>query len=126
MAERGAYLRQLCRGSNLRVQAYSSPDSGCPLAKPNENIAVCSYEKGNSAVNKLVSSGSVDKLCCVIVDEFHMMADEGRGAALEVSSVASSTAHQVVDRRHLCAASPRCQCCLCKHVLASLQVADVM
>ena len=84
VAERGIYLKELCRGSRLRVQAYSSPDAGCPLSAPQENIAICSYEKGNSAVNRLIASGKLTELCCVIVDEFHMLADTGRGPALEV------------------------------------------
>lgn len=84
MAERGAYLKDMCRGSRLRVQAYSSPDAGCPLSAPQENIAICSYEKANSAVNRLIASGKVAQLCCVMVDEFHMLADPGRGPALEV------------------------------------------
>lgn len=86
VAERGVYLRKLCRGSKLRVAAYSTPDGGCPLASPRENIAVCSYEKGNGAVNRLVAAGQLHELCCVVVDEFHMLADEGRGPALEVSA----------------------------------------
>lgn len=66
------------------MAAYSSPASGCPLASPKENIAVCSYEKGNAAFNRLKMEDFLQDLCCVIVDEFHMLADKDRGPALEV------------------------------------------
>lgn len=84
VSERGTYLKKLCAKSKLRVKSYTANESGCPLVDPKENIAVCSYEKGNSAVNKLIAGGQIGQLCCIIVDEFHMLADEGRGPALEV------------------------------------------
>lgn len=83
-AERCEYLADLCRRSNLRVKGYASSESGCPFSDPRENIAVCSYEKGNSALNRLVAKGMAADLCCVVIDEFHMLVDPGRGAALEV------------------------------------------
>lgn len=83
-AERCAYLSDLCRGSNLRVKGYASSESGCPFSNPRENIAVCSYEKGNSALNRLVAKSMTGDLCCVVIDEFHMLVDPGRGAGLEV------------------------------------------
>eukprot|EP00892_Ulva_mutabilis_P007224 jgi/Ulvmu1/4874/UM020_0160.1 len=83
-AERCAYLARLCHRSNLCVKGYASSDSGCPFGSPRENIAVCSYEKGNSAINRLVASSKIADLCCVVIDEFHMLVEPGRGAALEV------------------------------------------
>ena len=84
VSERTTDLKALCKGSNLRVQGYSSPDSGTPLSSPTENIAICSYEKGNSAINRVLSGAKAHELCCVVVDEFHMLVSADRGAALEV------------------------------------------
>jgi replicative superfamily II helicase len=83
-AERYGQIKNLCTRSNLRVHGYSTLECGCPFSSPRENIAVCSYEKGNSAVNRLISTGHIGDLCCVIIDEFHMLVEPGRGAALEV------------------------------------------
>ena len=93
VSERGAYLKRLCTRSKLRVQSYTSSNRGCPLSDPKENIAICSYEKGNAALNKLVASGHVEQLCSVIVDEFHMLADESRGPTLEVYTTVGSISH---------------------------------
>jgi hypothetical protein len=83
-AERCSYIQELCRGSRINVKGYHKDTSSCPLAARKENIAVCSYEKGNSAINRLIAKNQLKDLCCVVVDEFHMIVDESRGSILEV------------------------------------------
>ena len=34
-----------------------------------ETVAVCTIEKANGAVNRLVQEGRMHELCCIIVDE---------------------------------------------------------
>eukprot|EP00955_Chlamydomonas_euryale_P105658 365655-Chlamydomonas_euryale.AAC.16 len=48
-------------------------------------VAVCTIEKANAAVNRLVQEGRVHELCCVVVDEAHMVGDAQRGLPLELS-----------------------------------------
>lgn len=83
-AERCSYLQELCKGTKLTVKGYHKDTPACPLAGLKENIAVCSYEKGNSAINRMVAKNKIKDLCCVVVDEFHMIVDESRGSTLEV------------------------------------------
>jgi DNA polymerase theta len=51
-----------------------------------ERVAVCSIEKANVALNKMLSEGRLDELAAVVVDEVHMVADPhrwaGRGVGL--------------------------------------------
>jgi replicative superfamily II helicase len=37
------------------------------------HIGVCTIEKANSLVNKLIQDGSIRQLTCLVVDEMHMM-----------------------------------------------------
>ena len=48
------------------------------------HIAVCTIEKANAVVNKLMEDGELDKLCCVVLDELHMINDKHRGYLLEL------------------------------------------
>ena len=46
-------------------------------------MAVTTIEKASSTVSRLAEEGRLDELCCVVVDELHMVGDPDRGAALE-------------------------------------------
>lgn len=83
-AERCSYLQELCRGTKLQVKGYTKDTPTCPLSAPRENIAVCSYEKGNAAINRMIAKNKIGNLSCVVVDEFHMIVDQSRGSTLEV------------------------------------------
>lgn len=48
------------------------------------DIAVCTIEKSNALVNKLLEEDSLDLLCCVVVDELHMLGEPQRGYLLEL------------------------------------------
>jgi replicative superfamily II helicase len=41
-------------------------------------VAVCSIEKANVALNKMLSEGRVGELAAVVVDEVHMVTDPHR------------------------------------------------
>lgn len=60
------------------------------------DIAVCTIEKANSLVNRLMEEKKLSSLTCVVIDEMHMIGDPNRGYLLEllltkVNFVASST-----------------------------------
>jgi DNA polymerase theta len=40
---------------------------------------VCTIERANALVNRLLESGELGRLCVVVVDELHMISDDHRG-----------------------------------------------
>lgn len=46
-------------------------------------MAICTIEKANSLINKLIEEKSYFDIEFLIIDEFHLMLDEGRGFLLE-------------------------------------------
>ena len=54
------------------------------LLAQDETVAVCTIEKANIAINRMVLEGRLHELVCVVVDEAHMVTDPERGLPLEV------------------------------------------
>ena len=48
------------------------------------DIAVCTIEKANALVNSAVEEGKIDRLGILVLDELHMLDDEGRGYIMEL------------------------------------------
>ncbi|CAH1799446.1 unnamed protein product, partial [Owenia fusiformis] len=81
--EKMNYLQQLFQDAGLRVGGYMgnlNPSGGFS----NVDIAVCTIEKANSLVNRLLEEGKLDQLGIVVVDELHMVGDPHRGYLLEL------------------------------------------
>ena len=48
------------------------------------DIAVCTIEKANALVNSAIEEGKIDQLSILVLDELHMLDDEGRGYIMEL------------------------------------------
>lgn len=60
-------------GSHFPIGGFQSVD-----------IAVCTIEKANALINKLLEEDALDQICCVVVDELHMLGESQRGYLLEL------------------------------------------
>lgn len=47
-------------------------------------VAVCTFEKANALLNTLLNEGRSNELGVVVIDELHMLAEDGRGPLLEL------------------------------------------
>jgi replicative superfamily II helicase len=48
------------------------------------DIAVCTIEKANALVNSAIEDGKINQLGILVMDELHMLEDEGRGYIMEL------------------------------------------
>jgi hypothetical protein len=86
VGEKTEHLTALLRPMGASVKGFFGGDEdGRPLASRGEDVAVCTIEKANSAINRLAQEGRLGELCCVVVDELHMISNENRGVVLELA-----------------------------------------
>ncbi|XP_055853276.1 DNA polymerase theta [Episyrphus balteatus] len=81
--EKMFYLQDLLIPSGYRVEGFFggyTPPGGFDSI----NVAICTIEKANSIVNKLLEQGKLDEIGTVVVDEIHLISDPGRGYILEL------------------------------------------
>ena len=81
--EKSKYLQGIFESVGVKVGGFmggQSPSGGFSAI----DIAVCTIEKANSLVNRLLEEASITQLGTVVVDELHMIADSHRGFLLEL------------------------------------------
>ncbi|KAF7666225.1 hypothetical protein LDENG_00114630 [Lucifuga dentata] len=81
--EKMHYFQSVFEETGIRVEGYmgSTSASGGFAAL---DVAVCTIEKANSLINRLIEEDSMGLLGMVVVDELHMVGDSGRGYLLEL------------------------------------------
>ncbi|XP_053561115.1 DNA polymerase theta [Bombina bombina] len=81
--EKTYYLQNLFQEVGVKVEGYmgsSSPAGGFSSL----DVAVCTIEKANGLVNRLIEENKMDLLGMMVVDELHMLGDSHRGYLLEL------------------------------------------
>ncbi|XP_077977729.1 DNA polymerase theta-like [Glandiceps talaboti] len=81
--EKMFYLQTMFQEAGVRVEGYmgnQSPAGGFNTL----DVAVCTIEKANSLVNRLLEENKLDQLGMIVVDELHMVGDSHRGYLLEL------------------------------------------
>lgn len=81
--EKMFYLQDLLTAAGYRVEGFFggyTPPGGFDSI----NVAICTIEKANSIVNKLLEQGKLEDIGTVVVDEVHLISDPGRGYILEL------------------------------------------
>ncbi|XP_077575517.1 DNA polymerase theta isoform X1 [Stigmatopora nigra] len=81
--EKVHYLQSVFEEAGVRVGGFmgnTSASGGFAAV----DVAVCTIEKANSLINRLIEEDSIGLLGMVVVDELHMVGDSGRGYLLEL------------------------------------------
>ncbi|XP_068607098.1 DNA polymerase theta [Brachionichthys hirsutus] len=81
--EKMHYLQSVFQEAGVRVEGYMGSTSAAG-GFTSLDVAVCTIEKANSLINRLIEEDSMDLLGMVVVDELHMVGDSGRGYLLEL------------------------------------------
>ncbi|KAJ3127313.1 hypothetical protein HK098_006492 [Nowakowskiella sp. JEL0407] len=81
--EKTNYIKKMFHSLNLNVVGYFG-NLGGSTSFDNVDIAICTIEKANSLVNKIMEEGKMDSVGIVVVDELHMIGDDSRGYLLEL------------------------------------------
>ncbi|XP_063250098.1 DNA polymerase theta [Prinia subflava] len=81
--EKKCYLQALFQEVDVRVEGYMG--SMAPAGRFSAlDVAVCTIEKANGLINRLIEENKMDSLGVVVVDELHMLGDSHRGYLLEL------------------------------------------
>nr|XP_019955937.1 PREDICTED: DNA polymerase theta [Paralichthys olivaceus] len=81
--EKMHYLQSVFEEAGVRVEGYMGSTSAAGGFTALD-VAVCTIEKANSLINRLIEEDSMGLLGMVVVDELHMVGDSGRGYLLEL------------------------------------------
>ncbi|XP_076358965.1 DNA polymerase theta-like [Tachypleus tridentatus] len=81
--EKMFYFQSMFQEEGVRVDGYMG-NHDPPGGFKSIDIAVCTIEKANSLVNRLIEEGKLDQLGILVVDELHLLGDSHRGYLLEL------------------------------------------
>ena len=76
-------LKDLMKNTHIKVGGFMGqhhPPGGFKMV----DIAVCTIEKANSLINRMLEEKSLNKLGVIVVDELHLIGDSSRGYLLEL------------------------------------------
>ncbi|CAI8605756.1 unnamed protein product [Vicia faba] len=82
-AEKAEHLEKLLEPLGKHVRSYYGNQGGGTLPK-DTSVAVCTIEKANSLINRLLEEGRLSEMGIIVIDELHMVGDPRRGYLLEL------------------------------------------
>nr|CAD1822289.1 unnamed protein product [Ananas comosus var. bracteatus] len=82
-AEKAEHLELLLEPLGKNVRSFFGNQGGGSLPK-DTSVAVCTIEKANSLINRLLEEGRLSELGIIVIDELHMVGDQHRGYLLEL------------------------------------------
>ncbi|KAM6544675.1 hypothetical protein CsatB_025411 [Cannabis sativa] len=82
-AEKAEHLEVLLEPLGKHVRSYYGNQGGGTLPK-DTSVAVCTIEKANSLLNRLLEEGRLSEIGIIVIDELHMVGDRNRGYLLEL------------------------------------------
>lgn len=83
VAEKVAYLKDIFEPLHLQIEGFYA-NRGHRAFDAEIDIGICTIEKANSIVNRLLEEGTLSDLGVVVIDEVHMIGDRDRGYILEL------------------------------------------
>lgn len=81
--EKMYYLQDLLRSSGIRAEGFFGGYTA-PGGFDTVDVAICTIEKANAIINRLLEQNKLDTLGAVVVDEVHLISDPNRGYILEL------------------------------------------
>ncbi|KAL3691255.1 hypothetical protein R1sor_004906 [Riccia sorocarpa] len=82
-SEKAEHFEAVLEPLGKRVGSYYGTQGSASLQR-DISIAVCTIEKANSLVNKLLEEGRLSEIGMIVIDELHMVGDRERGYLLEL------------------------------------------
>ncbi|XP_033740640.1 LOW QUALITY PROTEIN: DNA polymerase theta-like [Pecten maximus] len=81
--EKMFYLQELYQDAGIRVNGFMGSHSP-PGGLSSVDVAVCTIEKGNGLINRMLEDNTLGQLGIIVVDELHLVGDPHRGYLLEL------------------------------------------
>ncbi|OUZ99943.1 DNA-directed DNA polymerase [Macleaya cordata] len=82
-AEKAEHLEVLLEPLGKHVRSFYGNQGGGTLPK-DTSVAVCTIEKANFLINRLLEEGRLSEIGIIVIDELHMVGDQHRGYLLEL------------------------------------------
>ncbi|XP_078428981.1 MUS308 and mammalian DNA polymerase-like protein isoform X2 [Wolffia australiana] len=81
--EKSEHLELLLEPLGKHVRSFYGNQGSGSLPK-DTSVAVCTIEKANSLINRMVEEGRLSEVGIIVIDELHMVGDQHRGYLLEL------------------------------------------
>ncbi|CAM6130031.1 unnamed protein product [Calypogeia fissa] len=82
-SEKAEHLEAVLEPIGKRVRNFFGALGSATVPK-DTSVAVCTIEKANSLINRLLEENRLCEVCSIVIDELHMVGDRERGYLLEL------------------------------------------